>query len=74
MVNYTGLRRGTIVSMQRAGWSLLKVLAFGLALTLGLELIGFVGDRSAALATALVLTFLALVVSIAVDALNRLRP
>jgi len=60
--------------MQRAGWSRLKVLALGLALALGLELISFVGNRSAALATALVLTFLALVVSIVVDALNRLGP
>jgi hypothetical protein len=60
--------------MQRAPWSRPKVLAFGLALALGMELISFVGDRSAALATALVLTFVALVVSIAVDALNRLRP
>jgi hypothetical protein len=68
-----GLRRGTIVSMQRAGWSRLTVLASGLALALGLELISFVEDRSAALTAALVLTFLALVVSIAMDALNRLN-
>jgi hypothetical protein len=59
--------------MQRAGWRRLTVLAFGLALALGMELISFVGDRSAALATVLVLTFVALVVSIALDVLNRLE-
>jgi hypothetical protein len=58
--------------MQHARWSRLNVLALAFAVALVFELNWFVGGPSAALAIAFVLTFLALVVSIAVDLRNQL--
>jgi VIT1/CCC1 family predicted Fe2+/Mn2+ transporter len=57
--------------MQRAGWNRLTIVALGLAAALGVELTSFVGDHATALAVALAITFLALIVLIAIDARNR---
>jgi VIT1/CCC1 family predicted Fe2+/Mn2+ transporter len=57
--------------MERAGWNRSTVVALALAAALGVELTSFVEARSIALAVTLVVTFLALAVSIAIDARNR---
>jgi hypothetical protein len=58
--------------MQRSRWSRLNVLGLGFAVALILELHWLVGSPSAALVVVFVLTFLALVISIAMDLRNKL--